>query len=99
MFKFSGKVLQNQPNYQKKPQRPQHHFSYKVVGFSRAARPCASGTCLFRLINTQNGVLRAHTPPPPIAALLLLSSSANQLNSVRHSQSREAYLYVNGGEL
>ncbi len=46
--------------------RYQHDDIQRLVGFRRATRPCAARTCIFRLINTLNGALRA--PTPPIAA-------------------------------
>jgi hypothetical protein len=33
-----------------------------IVGFCRAFRPCAARSCLFRLVNSQNGTLRALFP-------------------------------------
>ncbi len=37
--------------------------TYKLVGSGRTIRPYASRTCLFRLINMQNGALRSPAPP------------------------------------
>jgi hypothetical protein len=55
--------------------RYQNDDIHRLVGFRRATRPCAARTCIFRLINTRNGPLRA--PTPPIAASCFSFSPPN----------------------